>query len=155
MEGVEYTIANPGKRILAYIVDSIFMSILSIIILFAIGQGSGLMAIAEYSGGDVEVIMSKILPTVQLLTGIQLALGIVYFGVFQAISNGATLGKKLLHIRIVCIDGSEFSMLNSILRYIVNAISMQLCFVLAFVMFFTTYKQALHDLLVKTTVVDE
>ena len=155
MEGVEYTIANPGKRILAYIVDSIFMSILSIIILFAIGQGSGLMAIAEYSGGDVEVIMSKILPTVQLLTGIQLALGIVYFGVFQAISNGATLGKKLLHIRIVSIDGSEFSALNSILRYIVNAISMQLCFVLAFVMFFTTYKQALHDLLVKTTVVDE
>lgn len=155
MEGVEYTIANPGKRILAYIVDSIFMSILSIIILFAIGQGSGLMAIAEYSGGDVEVIMNKILPTVQLLTGIQLALGIVYFGVFQAISNGATLGKKLLHIRIVCIDGSEFSVLNSILRYIVNAISMQLCFVLGFVMFFTTYKQALHDLLVKTTVVDE
>jgi uncharacterized RDD family membrane protein YckC len=155
MEGVEYTIANPGKRILAYIVDSIFMSILSIIILFAIGQGSGLMAIAEYSGGDVEVIMSKILPTVQLLTGIQLALGIVYFGVFQAMSNGATLGKKLLHIRIVCIDGSEFSILNSILRYIVNAISMQLCFILAFVMFFTTYKQALHDLLVKTTVVDE
>lgn len=155
MEGVEYTIANPGKRILAYIVDSIFMSILSIIILFAIGQGSGLMAIAEYSGGDVEVIMSKILPTVQLLTGIQLAIGIVYFGVFQAMSNGATLGKKLLHIRIVCIDGSEFSILNSILRYIVNAISMQLCFILAFVMFFTTYKQALHDLLVKTTVVDE
>lgn len=155
MEGVEYTIANPGKRILAYIVDSIFMSILSIIILFAIGQGSGLMAIAEYSGGDIEVIMDKILPTVQLLTGIQLAIGIVYFGVFQAMSNGATLGKKLLHIRIVCIDGSEFSILNSILRYIVNAISMQLCFILAFVMFFTTYKQALHDLLVKTTVVDE
>ena len=155
MEGVEYTIANPGKRILAYIVDSIFMSILSIIILFAIGEGSGLMAIADYSGGDIEVIMDKILPTVQLLTGIQLAIGIVYFGVFQAMSNGATLGKKLLHIRIVCIDGSEFSVLNSILRYIVNAISMQLCFVLAFVMFFTTYKQALHDLLVKTTVVDE
>ena len=33
MEGVEYTIASPGKRILAYIVDSMFMSIASIILL--------------------------------------------------------------------------------------------------------------------------
>ena len=29
MEGTEYTIASPGKRILAYIVDSMFMSIAS------------------------------------------------------------------------------------------------------------------------------
>ena len=70
-------------------------------------------------------------------------------------SNGATLGKKLFHIRIVCIDGSEFTFLNSIFRYIVNAISMQLCFLLAIVMFFTTYKQALHDMAVKTVVVNE
>ncbi len=155
MEGVEYTIASPGKRILAYIVDSMFMSIASIIILFGIGQGDGLSAIAEYSGGDIEQIVEKIVPIVQTLTVIQLILGILYFGVFQAMSNGATLGKKLFHIRIVCIDGSEFTFLNSIFRYIVNAISMQLCFLLAIVMFFTTYKQALHDMAVKTVVVNE
>lgn len=155
MEGVEYTIANPGKRILAYIVDSMFMSIASIIILFGIGQGDGLSLIAEYSGGDIEQIVDKILPIVQTLTVIQLIIGILYFGVFQAMSNGATLGKKLFHIRIVCIDGSEFTFLNAIFRYIVNAISMQLCFLLAIVMFFTTYKQAVHDLAVKTVVVNE
>ena len=155
MEGVEYTIASPGKRILAYIVDSLFMSIASIIILFGIGQGDGLSAIAEYSGGDIEQIVEKIVPIVQTLTVIQLILGIVYFGVFQAMSNGATLGKKLFHIRIVCMDGSEFTFLNAIFRYIVNAISMQLCFLLAIVMFFTTYKQALHDMAVKTVVVNE
>lgn len=155
MEGVEYTIASPGKRILAYIVDSLFMSIASIIILFGIGLGDGLSAIAEYSGGDIEQIVEKIVPIVQTLTVIQLILGIVYFGVFQAMSNGATLGKKLFHIRIVCMDGSEFTFLNAIFRYIVNAISMQLCFLLAIVMFFTTYKQALHDMAVKTVVVNE
>ena len=155
MEGVEYTIASPGKRILAYIVDSLFMSIASIIVLFGIGQGDALSAIAEYSGGDIEQIVEKIVPIVQTLTVIQLILGILYFGVFQAISNGATFGKKLLHIRIVCMDGSEFTFLNSIFRYIVNAISMQLCFLLAIVMFFTTYKQALHDMAVKTVVVNE
>ena len=155
MEGVEYTIASPGKRILAYIVDSLFMSIASIIILFGIGQGDGLSAIAEYSGGDIEQIVDKVVPIVQTLTVIQLIVGILYFGVFQAMSNGATLGKKLFHIRIVCMDGSEFTFLNSIFRYIVNAISMQLCFLLAIVMFFTTYKQALHDMAVKTVVVNE
>ncbi|MFM8840163.1 MAG: RDD family protein [bacterium] len=155
MEGIEYTIASPLKRVLAYIIDSMFMSIASIIILFVIGQGDGLSAIAEYSGGDVNQIVEKILPVVQILTGIQLFVGILYFGVFQALSNGASLGKKLLHIRIVCIDGSEFSVINGVLRYVVNAISMQLCFLLGLVMFFTTYKQALHDLVVKTTVVDE
>lgn len=155
MEGVEYTIASPGKRILAYIVDSVFMSIASIIVLFGIGQGDGLSVIAEYSGGDIEQIVDNIVPIVQTLTFIQLILGILYFGVFQAMSNGATLGKKLFHIRIVCMDGSEFTFLNSIFRYIVNAISMQLCFLLAIVMFFTTYKQALHDMAVKTVVVNE
>jgi len=155
MEGVEYTIAHPGKRILAYIVDSIFMSIASIIILFLIGEGDGLRVIATYSGGDIEQIIDKVLPIAQTLTFIQWVLGIFYFGIFQSMSNGATLGKKLLHIRIVCIDGSSFSFVNSIFRYIVNAISMQLCFVLAIVMFFTTYKQALHDLAVKTVVVNE
>jgi len=155
MEGVEYTIAHPGKRILAYIVDSIFMSIASIIILFLIGEGDGLRVIATYSGGDIEQIIDKVLPIAQTLTFIQWVLGIFYFGIFQSMSNGATLGKKLLHIRIVSIDGSAFSFINSIFRYIVNAISMQLCFVLAIVMFFTTYKQALHDLAVKTVVVNE
>lgn len=155
MEGVEYTIASPGKRILAYIVDSLFMSIASIIILFGIGLGDGLSAIAEYSGGDIEQIVDKVVPIVQTLTVIQLIVGILYFGVFQAMSNGATLGKKLFHIRIVCMDGSEFTFLNAIFRYIVNAISMQLCFLLAIVMFFTTYKQALHDMAVKTVVVNE
>lgn len=155
MEHVEYTIAHPGKRILAYIIDSFFISIGSIILLFAIGQGSELTAIIESSNDNLEVMVNNLVPLIQILSGIQLALGVLYYGVYQSISNGATLGKKLLHIRIVCIDGSDFSILNSILRYIVNAISMQLCFLLGFVMFFTSYKQALHDLLVKTTVVDE
>lgn len=155
MEGTEYTIASPGKRILAYIVDSLFMSICSIIILFLIGQGDGLSTIANYSDGDIEQITEKVVPVVQTLTFIQLTIGVFYFGLFQAMSNGSTLGKKLLHIRIVCIDGSEFSIINSIFRYLVNAITMQLCFVIAMVMFFTTYKQALHDLAVKTVVVNE
>jgi uncharacterized RDD family membrane protein YckC len=127
---------------------------MAIILLFAIGEGDGLSSIAEYSGGDIEIIMDKIMPTVQILTGLQLILGILYYGVFQSLSNGGTLGKKLLHIRIICIDGSEFSMLNSILRYIVNTITMQ-CFLPSVIMFFTTYRQALHDLVVKTIVVDE
>jgi len=87
MEGTEYTIASPGKRILAYIVDSMFMSIASIIILFLIGQGDGLSAIANYSGADIEQIIEKVLPIVQTLTFIQLALGVLYFGMFQAMSN--------------------------------------------------------------------
>jgi uncharacterized RDD family membrane protein YckC len=100
-------------------------------------------------------MIGKMMPIIQTLTFIQLIIGILYFGIFQAMSNGATLGKKLLHIRIVCLDGSEFSFVNSIFRYLVNAISMQLCFVLGITMFFTTYKQALHDLAVKTVVVNE
>lgn len=155
MQGIEYTISNPGKRILAYIVDSVFVSITSIIVLFGIGQGDALTGLLEYSNGDIEQIMEYIVPLVESLSIIQLIVGIAYFGVIQALSNGATPGKKLLHIRIVCIDGSEFSILNSIFRYVINAISMQLCFLLALVMFFTSYKQALHDLLVKTVVVDE
>jgi uncharacterized RDD family membrane protein YckC len=155
MEGTEYTIANPGKRILAYIVDSIFMAIGAIIILFIIGKGDALSVMVENANGDIEQIVEKVLPIAQMLTYIQLILGVLYFGVIQAISNGATLGKKLLHIRIVCLDGSEFSIIHSIFRYIINAISMQLCFVLSSIMFFTKYKQALHDLAVKTVVVNE
>jgi len=103
MENVEYTIANPVKRLLAYIIDSIFISIASIIVLFVIGQGSDLTAIVESSGDNIENLIENLVPIIQILTGIQLTLGVLYYGVYQAISNGATLGKKLLHIRIVSI----------------------------------------------------
>ena len=156
MEGVEYTLANPFKRLMAFIIDSIFIQLATIIIMFISGQGDELMKLAQGSGiENIEAIMESFMPLIQTMTIIQLILGIFYYGVFQTMSNGSTLGKKLFGIRIICIDGSDYSLMKGILRYIINAIIMQLCFILGAVVLFTEFKQGLHDLVVKTVIVNE
>lgn len=156
MNGIEYTLSNPFRRFVALMVDSIFIQIATIIIIFITGQGDVLVSMAQVSSlENIESIMNSFMPLIQTMTIIQLILGIAYYGVFQAQFNGASLGKKLLGIRIVTMDGSEFTIMKGILRYIVNAIVMQLCFIFGAFVFFTQYKQALHDMVVKTVVVNE
>jgi hypothetical protein len=70
----------------------------------------------------------------------------------QASARQATLGKSLLGLKVTDSDGERLSVLRSLVREVakyVSAIPMGLGFLLAA---FTGRKQALHDMLVSTTV---
>lgn len=156
MEYEELTLSNPWKRIGAYLIDSSLVSIMVFIVLFLIGKGDELMQISNAADlANLEQYLNSFSSLFSTIFIIQTLLGIVYFGFYQAMSNGQTLGKKLLHIKIVMTNGEEFTSLIAIFRFIINSILLNVCGPLGIIPFFTAHKQGLHDLIVKTVVVDE
>lgn len=156
MENIELTLSNPWKRIGAYLIDSSLVSIVVFMILFLIGKGDDLMQISQTIDiANIEQYINSFSSLFSTMFIIQTLLGIAYFGIYQAMSNGQTLGKKLLHIKIVMTNGEEFTVLVAIFRFIINTILLNMCGPLGIIPFFTANKQGLHDLVVKTVVVDE
>jgi uncharacterized RDD family membrane protein YckC len=120
-------------RVLAYLVDSVvFFTILI-----------GVIAGAAFLGDLAFMVVSAVA-----------VLGpILYWGLMQASARQATFGKSLLGLKVTDSDGERLSLLRSLAREVakyVSAIPMGLGFLLAA---FTGRKQALHDMLVSTTVV--
>ena len=77
----------------------------------------------------------------------------VYFAAFEASAWQATLGKRILGLRVIGIDGSRLSFPRAFLRQVakvLSALPLQAGFLLAI---FTPRRQALHDLIARTLVV--
>ena len=128
MENIELTLSNPWKRIGAYLIDSSLVSIVVFMILFMIGKGDDLMQISQTVDiANIEQYINSFSSLFSTMFIIQTLLGIAYFGIYQAMSNGQTLGKKLLHIKIVMTNGEEFTVLVAIFRFIVNSILLNMC----------------------------
>ncbi len=91
--------ASIGKRIGAYILDSILIGIVNGLLGFFIGVQSAGGFAGLQAGGEVD-------PTVQVTTAlIGLFLSAAYFTLLEA-RNGQTLAKMMLSIRSVRMDGT-------------------------------------------------
>lgn len=81
-------------------------------------------------------------------------LGLIYESVFLVL-YGATLGKMLLKIRVVSVSLLDTpNVLYALIRALVKVLSQNLLYLPYLFVFFSTCRQALHDLLGKTIVVD-
>jgi uncharacterized RDD family membrane protein YckC len=90
-----------------------------------------------------------------LIVGACLIGPLLYWGLMQASVRQATIGKSLLGMKVTDRSGRRISLLRSLSRELakyVSAFPMMIGFVLAA---FTGRKQALHDLIASTTVVEE
>ena len=120
-------------RVLAYLVDSVVVFTLLILLI----AGAAFL-------GDLGA----------MVIGVASILGpLLYWGILQASPRQATFGKSLLGLKVTDSDGERLSLVRSLVREAakyVSAIPMGLGFLLAA---FTGRKQALHDMLVSTTVV--
>lgn len=95
MEYEELTLSNPWKRIGAYLIDSSLVSIVVFIVLFLIGKGDDLMQISQTIDiANIEQYLNSFSSLFSTMFIIQTLLGILYFGFYQAMSNGQTLGKN-------------------------------------------------------------
>src|SRR5438105_2249904 len=120
-------------RVLAYLVDTVVFST----ILVAVAAG------AAFLGDLAPMVIIAVIVLGPLL----------YWGLMHASARQATLGKSLLGLKVTDADGERLSLVRSLVREVakyVSAIPMGLGFLLAA---FTGRKQALHDMLVSTTVV--
>ncbi len=79
---------------------------------------------------------------------------VIYYLIPEAFFNGASFGKMLLSIRISNQDESKVSVLKLILRLTIKVLT-GLFIPLYLVGFITSKKQAIHDLITGTVVINK
>lgn len=122
-ENSELTYASIGRRLIAALIDGLIVSIVGTIALYG-------------------------LPVVG-----SIFVWLLYAPFLESSEVRATLGKKLMGIQVVNLDGTQLSFRSALIRNLIKIISgavMCLGFIVAL---FTRKNQALHDLLSDTLVV--
>jgi uncharacterized RDD family membrane protein YckC len=144
VSGGEVVYAGFWKRFAAYFLDSIVVAIINVpvsLVFNLIGAASG------------NETLAVVLSMVAMLGGF--VIGIGYYAGFHASKGGATLGKMAVGIKVVRSDGERITFLRGVGRYfgfILSSLTLMIGFIMAA---FTERKQALHDMLCDTLVVDK
>ncbi len=159
MENVRY--AGFWKRFVAYIIDSIIISIVCGILLipFLAMVGLGVFSMQDSdlsydSETAVSLIVAMIAGYVVLIAGCAVA-GWLYFALMESSSQQGTLGKMALSIKVTDMNGNRISFGRATGRYFAKIISsLTLC--IGYIMAgFTQQKQALHDIIAGCLVVNK
>ena len=137
------------KRFGAYIIDEIILSTVGIIVLLVFGGMIGLSM--EMSGVDEDVIA----PIVVLnIIAVDTILNWLYFTILESSSRRATLGKMALGIAVSDMYGRRISFMRANARFwskIISGLFLGIGYIIAG---FTERKQALHDLIAGTLVIN-
>ncbi|OAX53109.1 RDD family protein [Xanthomonas graminis] len=152
--GGEVVQAGFWKRTAAYLIDGMLVGIVSQMIQLVImlgffgfsGLGGGRTPDFSTASGILILVLVYLLP---------MAMSALYFGLFHASTKQATLGKMAIGIKVVRTDGSRISVGRGIGRYFGFLLSSLTLFIGFLMAAFTERKQALHDMLCDTLVVDK
>ena len=150
VHGGEIVYAGFWKRVAAYMIDGLVTGFAGMIIGGLVGGIIG--GIAGASGAfDTGALLA-----IQLIANLlSILISAAYYAGFHASSMQATLGKMAVGIKVVRSDGSRISLARGIGRYfatILSGIILGIGFLMAG---FTQRKQALHDMVCDTLVVDK
>jgi len=148
--GGEVVLAGFRKRMAAYLIDGFIVGIGGMVIGGLVGGViGGLMAVSG-TGGDVMLVLVQVVANL-----LSLALGAIYYGWFHASQSMATPGKMAVGIKVVRPDGQRISLARGVGRYFATILSTIPLLIGFFMAAFTARKQALHDLVCDTLVVDK
>lgn len=142
------------KRVAAYVIDAVIVGVLGVMLGAAVG---GLMGAAfGVSGGFDGSLRGGPALAIQLVAqGLSLVLGACYYGWFYASTQQATPGKLAIGIKVVRSDGRGCGFWRGFWRYFATLLSGLLLCIGYLMVAFTGRKQALHDLICDTVVVDQ
>jgi len=131
-------------RLLAYIIDGFILSVVNLVVLLpATFLANALMRRGSSAGGLITLLAILIVA----------AFGLWYILHFWA-RDGATPGKKMLHLKIIREDGVEpLGMGTAVLRLIGYMLSSLILDVGFLMVAFTDRKRGLHDMVAKTVVI--
>lgn len=149
LHAAEVVYAGFWKRVAAYLIDYVILTVFAMIVGAIVGLGIG--GATGFAGGSATTA-----GVASQLAGALLGfcIGLVYYGWFHASSGGATPGKMAIGIKVVRSNGERISLGRSIGRYFATILS-GLILVIGYLMAaFTERKQALHDMICDTVVVD-
>jgi uncharacterized RDD family membrane protein YckC len=138
--------ASFGIRLLAYIIDSLLLSA----VFFPLGVLLGVMAAMTGTDGAEE--LSTLASAVINLLSIFAAW--LYSAILESSSWQATLGKKIFGIKVTDMSGNRISFGKATGRHFAKFLSSIICAIGFIMAAFTEQKQALHDILASTLVVE-
>ncbi len=101
--GIEYPVASIGDRILAYILDRILLVIFSVLIVFLI-----------------DLVNSDVLIWIWLI--LLISAWLFYHLAFEIFMNGQSPGKRVMNIQVVRLDGTEPSVGDYLMRWVLSLI---------------------------------
>ncbi len=131
--------ADFGKRLLAALLDGVIVTIIS----FLIGIVVSIV---------LSVINSDVLASLGNLVGI--VIGWLYSAIQESSPKQATLGKQALGIVVTDLNGKRISFVKATIRYFSKILSTLILFIGYIMAAFTEKKQALHDIIAGTLVVN-
>jgi uncharacterized RDD family membrane protein YckC len=134
--------ANFGQRFVAAFVDGILVNILGAVFSFPAG-----LALGATLGADAQ----NIAPIVGGLIG--LCVGWLYSALQESSESRATLGKKMMGLKVVDLSGGQISFMQATGRHFGKLVSLATCMVGYLMQPFTEKKQALHDMMASTLVI--
>lgn len=130
-------------RLAAWLVDTLLLMFPTVLML---AVANNLINDAARGAGPAAVLL--LVPAFLLI----LVLWVLYFTLMEAGVTGATLGKRLMKIRVVDLAGQRISKQRALGRYLAHALS-NLSFIGYIIQPFTGKKQAMHDMVAGTLVV--
>jgi len=152
VRGGKVIYAGFWRRLAAHLVDYLLVGIVAqivgVIIVAAVTVMMGIKPSQGTPSGGEMLIFS-----LSFLVGI--ALNAVYYAWFHSSNRAATPGKMLVGIKVVRPDGECISFLRGIGRFFATYISAMLLYIGYIMAAFTDHKQALHDMMCDTWVVDK
>ncbi|HYN87368.1 MAG TPA: RDD family protein [Ardenticatenaceae bacterium] len=152
MGGRTVEVVGFGRRLIAYLVDSIILGVIG----FACSFAASLMTVgftAAGAAGSSEELAAVGFTTAQALsTLLGILIGVSYY-VFFWTRSGQTPGKMIMDVKVVRTDGTRLSVGQAFLRYIGYIVS-GLVLALGFLWIaFDRQRQGWHDKIADTVVV--
>ena len=149
----ELRLASIRKRWLAIIIDGFIVAVFTVMLLLAGGALAPLDA--AFTSAD-EAALSEAFSNLQSNTlAVNLLVSAVYNVALMVWFNGRTLGKMMLRLRVVKKNGGRITILDALLRNVFGYMISQI-FQLGFLWaLFDKEKQAWHDKMAGTVVVEE
>ncbi|HET6431514.1 RDD family protein [Dyella sp.] len=147
------------QRFGAWLIDYLILLVPSSVIAISMGAAEAFRHLMEQvqNGSAGAVAAAEYAAAIRPATLIMLAIGFVYYVLFEASSWQATPGKMALSLRVTDIDGNRLSMGRSAARNAVrllNIVTSLIPFLCYLVVAFTPRKQGLHDMLAKALVLN-
>jgi uncharacterized RDD family membrane protein YckC len=139
------------RRFLAFFVDTFILNLIGMVLQTLLGKNPIEILLNMNSLEELQEFQNSASTTVISLIG--LIVGLLYYSIFYVNYDGATLGKRLMAIKVIRDDGSKVTYPVIFIRYLSSFISSFIMGIGYLMVFWDRKKQALHDKIAKTVVV--
>ena len=144
-------LADGGKRFIAFFIDVIILTVVSMI-LFGILGAVGFMGASTAETNDSAGLMAAMAGAGLLIQVLSIAIQIGYFTYFESSERQGTIGKTAMGLIVADEDGNRLDTQKALIRNIMRLVSGFICLIGYLMAFFTEKKQTLHDIVAKTNV---